>query len=1247
MIAHRPEFPFAVLPRCLPAYVAFLAVACSRPSPPPGPWQEETGARWRELSPAGSRTDGFTRLEARSTGITFSNTVSDSASFENRHLMHGSGVAIGDVDGDGRPDIYLPRIQGPNALYLNTGVLKFREAGAERGVALADRASTGAVLADVDGDGDLDLIVTAMGGLNSLLLNDGRGAFTDGTGRSGFVPEARGSTTPALADVDGDGDLDLYVANYRARTMLDSLSPQERAFDQVVRKVGDRYEVIPERRRDYRIQLREDIKGVSLIQRADPDWFYLNDGTGGFVREPIAGNPRFLDENGRPLAEEPEDFGLAARFYDVNGDGAPDLYVANDFEDPDQFWINDGTGRFRLIARQAIRRTANSNMSVDFADVDRDGAVDLFQADMLANDSRRLRTQVPTHTGLPKPVGDYSKRAQWQRNALLLNRGDGTFAEVADAAGVAASGWTWSSMFLDVDLDGYEDLLIGNGHTWDLMDADAQERLRSSVTGVGWREERRFHPALKLANVAFRNRGDRTFEEAGTAWRWGTEEDISHGMAAGDLDGDGDLDVVVSRLNAPVAVMRNDARGARVAVRALGAGPNTAAIGARIRVAGDAVPEQTREVTAGGLYLAGSDQAYAFATGGAKTVWIEIHWRNGAVTRVPEAVPGRLYEIREATAASPPAPAAASSGLPVPLFEDVSARLGARHTDRFFNDYIRQPLLDFQLSQLGPGVSWIDVDSDGDDDLVMPDGGGGELAWYRNDRGQFSRVGTGLAAGDLDFTMALGIPGPRGLRLLVGRSNYQAKSLGDALAEPSVVQFEFAPGAPRPRPPAPAVGPDTASAGAMALADVDGDGDLDLFVARRVTAAAYPVPPSSALYLQQDGRFVRDTGNDPVFRLVGLVSAATFPDVDGDGDPDLALAVEWGPVKLFLNQGGRFGEATDAWGLAPWQGGWKGLTAGDFDGDGRTDLVATNWGRNVPFRADSAAPLFLYAGNFGPTPQVDVIAAAFDRRLGTVAPLTSLSRLSWAMPGLRQRIPTFAEYAGAPIDQIIGPGFPRARRIQITTLNHLVLLNRGTRFEARELPPEAQLAPGFAAVAADFDGDGSEDLFLAQNFSQTEVGTARFDAGRGLLLAGDGQGGFTPVAGQRSGIAIYGDQRGAAAADYDGDGRVDLAVSQNAADAKLYHNLGAKPGLRVRLIGRAGNSSAIGAAIRVRYQEGDGPVREIHAGSNYWSQNGLVAVLGLRGAPRAVWVRWPGGKTQEARVTAGEREIVIREAEAP
>ncbi len=1221
------------------ALTAMVAAACARPAAPPGPWHEETGARWRDLAAPGNLTPGFTRLAASASGVTFANTVSEDSAYANRHLMNGSGVAIGDVDGDGRPDIYLCNIGGPNALYLNQGVMKFREAAAERGVALGDRPSTGAVFADVEGDRDLDLIVTSMGGRNSLFLNDGRGHFTDATARSGFVAEHRGSTTAALADVDGDGDLDLYVANYRARNMLDSLSPQERAFDQIVKKIGNSYEVIPERRADYRVQMRDDIRGVSLIQRADPDWFYLNDGSGTFVREAIAGNPRFLDEDGRPLTAEPEDFGLAARFYDVNSDGAPDLYVANDFEDPDQFWINDGKGSFRLIARQAIRQTANSNMAVDFADIDRDGTVDIFQVDMLADDSRRRKTQTPTHTAIRKQVGEYAERAQWQRNALLRNRGDATFAEISSAAGVTASGWSWSTMFLDVELDGYEDILIGNGHTWDLMDADTQERLKSSVTGLDWRRERQLYPKLPLKNVAFRNRGNRTFEAAGTRWRWGLEEDISHGMAAGDLDGDGDLDVVINRLGASAALMRNDATAPRVAVRLAGRGRNTVGVGARIRVQGGSGPTQSREVTAGGLYLSGADQQLAFAAADT-ALTVEVRWRSGAISRVTDARAGRLYEFREPEPMVGMVPSPMTPE-PSPLFEDVSPALGAMHHESFYNDYLRQPLLGFQLSQLGPGVSWMDLDRDGDDDLVVPGGAGRELAWYRNDRGRFIRVPLHLPGAAPDVTMALRFPTPQGVSLLIGQSSYRSTTPAEAFAVPDVLRLDLGPAGNLLRSEV-LVAPDTMSTGPIALADVDGDGDLDLFVGGRVLPGAYPVPPNSHLYLNDGGRFTRDQQNEGAFRQAGLVSAAAFTDLDGDGDPELALATEWGPIRVFLNERGTFSEVTGAWGLARLEGGWRGISAGDFDGDGRMDLVATNWGRNIPFPADSAAPLYVYVGNFGTSSEVSLLLGRLDPRLNAIVPVAPFSRLAWAMPDLRTRIPSFAEYADATIDKVIGEPFSRMVRIQLTTLDHTVFLNRGGRFEAIPLPDEAQAAPAFAVVPADFDGDGREDLFLAQNFSQTEVGLPRFDAGRGLLLLGGGTGGFAAMSGQKSGIRIYGDQRGAAASDYDEDGRVDLAVAQNGAEVRLLRNIGAAAGFRVRLIGPPGNPGGVGAAIRVRYADRDSPVREIRAGSNYWSEDGLVQVFARRSVPKSVFVRWPGGATSETPVDPGQQEVVIR-----
>ncbi|MBI2536984.1 MAG: VCBS repeat-containing protein, partial [Gemmatimonadetes bacterium] len=297
--------------------LTLLALACGRGVDPT--WHEEDGYRWRALDVPRGGSPGFTLLDPSRTGITFVNAVSDSLLLRNRVLAQGGGACLGDVDGDGRTDVFLARTEGPNALYRNRGGWRFEDITDPAGVAAPDRYSTGCAFADVDGDGDLDLILVALGGPNALFLNDGSGQFTE-QGEDAGLTSSAGSTTIAVADVDGDGWLDLYVTNYKAYTTLDSISPQQRAFDQIARQVGPRrFEVQERYRRDYKLVDREDLGGISLVQRADPDFFYRNDGTGRFIREPIARNPRFVDEQGRPLTEEREDFGLAAMFADLDG----------------------------------------------------------------------------------------------------------------------------------------------------------------------------------------------------------------------------------------------------------------------------------------------------------------------------------------------------------------------------------------------------------------------------------------------------------------------------------------------------------------------------------------------------------------------------------------------------------------------------------------------------------------------------------------------------------------------------------------------------------------------------------------------------------------------------------------------------------------------------------------------------------------------------------------------------------------
>lgn len=1218
--------------------VACALAACDRGAP--AEWHDEGFVRWRPLerSASGSAV-GFRRVSPDRSGITLANSVAESVYVNNRHLLNGSGVALGDVDGDGLVDVFLGHIAGGSTLYRNLGGWRFQDVTRERGINLTARAVTGAVFADVDGDSDLDLFVAALGGPNALLENDGTGTFRDVTDSAGLESNL-GSMSAAFADIDADGDLDLYVATYKTRNAQDIFPPQERAFDQVVRRSGAGYEVVERFKEHYRVEEREDLGGVVRVQRADPDLLYINDGRGRFTRESLTSG-RFRTAAGRPLDREPDLFSLGARFADLTGDGAPDLYVCNDFEDPDEIWINDGRGNFSALSVSALPHVSNSSMSVATADVDRDGHIDIFVADMLARERALRAIEIPTHTMLPKRPGTPVERWQMQRNALFRSRGNLTFADVAAQAEVDATGWSWGALFVDVDLDGYEDLLVANGQAHDVMDADTWDQIRDDVTNLSWRDRVPRFPPLRQRNVALRNRGDGTFEDRSVAWGFGDEADVSHSIATADLDGDGDLDVVANRWGDPATLYENRAgRGSpRVAIRVFDRAPNTNAIGARLRLTTTSLPAQSTEVVAGGAYLAGSDLLTTFATGRDSVAELEIRWRDGGRTVLRDVRAGRLYEIRRDgapnEAASPPV------APPGALFVDVSTLLGHTSVDQDYDDARRQPLIPQRVSQEGPPAAWGDADGDGDDDLVIGTGAGGSISLFRNDGGRFMRSQIGGPEA-LDVTSVL--MSPHGL--MAARSSYEAASPNDALAAASV-ELRANPTAPWTR----AVPGDTSSAGALALGDVDGDGDLDLVVGGRVVPGAYPAPAATRLFRNESGQFVPDAEANRALAKVGLVSSALFSDLDADGDPDLVLAIEWGPLTVWRNSGGRFADATRELGLTQHSGRWNGVAAGDIDGDGALDLIATNWGRNTKYRATSDRPLAACYGNFDAGGTVDVVIARADAAGGAYHALDSFTRLAQAIPTLRRAVPTYREFARLTLDEQLkrlGSG-ASATCLEVRTLDHMLFLQRQGRFEGHALPAVAQEAPAFGVAIADLDADGAEDVVLAQNFFPSDIDSPRYDAGEGLVLrgttpnaaAGGAASWLTPLSAASSGISTDGDQRSVALADFDADGRVDVVITQNAGPTRLYRNAALRTGLRVRLAGPPGNPHAVGAAFRLVYSDSSlGPLREVRLGDGFRASQGTVHVLGTapQKRPVALEVRWPGGSLTRVALPDGAHE---------
>jgi hypothetical protein len=840
---------------------------------------------------------------------------------------------------------------------------------------------------------------------------------------------------------------------------------------------------------------------------------------------------------------------------------------------------------------------------------------------------------------MASPFGLIENRPQIMRNTLFQNRGDGTFAEIADYAGVSASEWSWSPVFLDVDLDGYEDLLIPAGHTRDVqdLDADAQTRAHSKsqaqlnrITDPHARleafiqnkiENSRFYPSLQMPIIAYHNLQHYRFEE--TTEAWGTDQlGVHHSLAFGDLDGDGDLDLVVNNLGSAAGIYRNETSAPRVAVRVKGLAPNTQAIGAKIKLLGASVAIQSKEVIAGGRYMAGADTLCVFAPGQiSQGMSIAVKWRSGKASLVTGVKANRIYVIDEENAS--PVPDVPLEAIK-PMFEDASRLLGHIHHEEPFNDMDRQPLLPRKLSQLGPGLAWADVDGDGWEDLVIGSGKGGLLAVYHNDgHGGFNPINDGALAKPVtqDQTGIVVLPGTeQGATIFAGSANYEdpPSTLG------GVLKFSLKDAAPEL-----SISERDSSVGPLALTDMDGDGELELFVGGRVIAGRYPEAPSSRIYRHHQGQWQLDEANSRLLERIGLVSGAVWSDLDGDGFPELLLACEWGPIYVLHNDHGHL----KAWDppvggskLSQLTGWWSGVATGDVDDSGRMTIIAGNWGLNSPYRASVTRPALLYYSELSGRGSPDLIEAQYDPAIKDFVPRRMRNLVATALPDLPARFPSHKTFSEATIDQVLGEHSAQVKRLQVICLESMVLLNRGDHFDARPLPEEAQFSPVFGVNIADFDGDGFEDVFLSQNFFANQPEVPRCDAGRGLLLKGDGQGGFDAVPGQKSGILAYGDQRGSAVGDFDQDGRVDLAIAQNAGPTKLFHNLAAKPGLRVGLVGPKGNPTGLGAQVRLLFGSRMGPIREIRAGSGYWSQDSAICILAMPQPPSSIWVRWPGGK---------------------
>lgn len=1191
-----------------------------------------------ESVPLGVRTPGpggtlFEDLDVEAAGIDTEPFVPSSAL---RELILDSkldtledsyeGVCIGDYDGDGRADFFVAHPYGAQRLYRNLGAFRFEDVTERAGLVDPDLAGAGPSFVDIDNDGDLDLFVCGVMTANRLYINQGDGTFRERAEAYGLDLVKR-SVVMAFADIDLDGDLDGYLVASGTRNdlMQTMVSFQYRFWrgraiipDEFVEKI------------DVVMHPKDGPKFVEAGQR---DHLFRNNGDGTFS----------------DVSKEAGLFGgykgLAATWWDYDNNGYPDLYVSNDFWGGDQVFRNRGNGTFEEVAGVLLPYVPWFSMGADCADINNDGWVDFLATDM--SGSTRYKRKMG--------MGDMDKQdwyletsfpRQYMRNCLFLNTGTQRFMEVAHLLGIPDTDWTWSVKFGDLDNDGWIDLYATNGMTKDLINSDYTMEVNQLQTQEEknrfWREK-----GLKRdTNFAFRNHGDLRFESVGPAW--GLDQyGYSAAAAFGDLDGDGDQDIVVTGTEKPLTLYRNGSTdGHLVTLRLKGTRSNRYGLGAMVRVETAAGP-QVRYLNSLQGYTSANEPAIHFGLGSATLVErLEIRWPSGHVQTFRDLPADQAYT---ATEPEEPAPGPTAPPPEPTLFAAQPWLQAVRHQENEYDDFAVQPLLPWKLSRLGPGMAWGDVNGDDRADVFIGGARGQAGSLLLNQgRGRLvpspqpalatdaSREDLGALFldvdrdGDLDlFVVSGGADVGEDPAVLRDRV-YLNDGAGTLAASPDRV-------------------PDLRDSGSVVVgADVDRDGDLDLFVGGRFLPGRYPEGPESRLLENRDGRLVDVTDAwAPGLRRSGLVTSALWSDVDGDGWLDLMVTHDWGPVRCWRNADGRLADRTAEAGLEARLGFWNGITGGDVDGDGDIDYVVTNLGLNTKYSASADSPLRAYYGDFDGSGEARFIEASYDG--DALYPILGRLGSTLAMPVLAEDFPTHHQFATATLQDIYTDALlDSALQVSVNTLETGMLVNDGQgRFVFQALPRLAQVAPGFGVTVTDVNADGAADIYLVQNSFSPQPQTGHMAGGLSLLLTGRGDGRFDPVPPRTSGMAVPTDTKALCAVDVNGDGWVDFAATANHGPMYGFQNLGRSPNspLLVRLQGRAGNPAAAGARVHLRLDSGRAQTAEVYAGGGYLSQSDATLYFGRKPSERiaALTVTWPDGTTVPYQPVATETRLLLEQ----
>ncbi len=1036
-------------------------------------------------------TGGFELLPSDKTGIDYNNRIVEGKEFNHyffSQIYLGSGVAIGDLNNDGLPEVFFGGNQVDDRLYLNKGNFQFEDISKSSKIAFKPGWTWGVTMADVNEDGFLDIYLSRNGysadknyRRNLLYINNKDLTFTE-SARTYGLADVGFSTQAVFFDMDNDGDLDMYQVNQLADKKLLLINK------------------IPEDQFKY-----------------FKDHLYRND------------NGKFIDVSVDAGISRNVAYGLSVNASDFNNDGWIDLYIANDYSEPDFLYYNNGDGTFKNVTKEKLKHITQLSMGSDAADINNDGFLDLISTDMTPEDHYRSKTNMASmSTEQFRSLVDAGAHYQYMSNALQINTGTGHFSDIANMAGVAFTDWSWASLMVDLDNDGLKDIIVSNGIKKDVDNNDYRRFLNNLDKKTSYDELFEISknaPSERIPNYAFKNLGNLEFKKVANDWNFATPS-FSNGMAYGDLDNDGDLDIIVNNIDDQAFVYKNKANGNFLKIVPEGPVKNPFGIGVKAFVYSENNIQMVENILTRGYFSSVEPNLFFGLGNDVKVDSIKVVWQDGKINfftniKANQSITAK-YSLSEAEQKS-------SSREVKLLTEKKSLKLGIdyKHQENEYDDFQEEILLPHQLSQNGPYITTADINNDKLDDLFI--GGAANqsgVLYVQNSQGNFVKNKSQPWEKE-KFSEDLGVlffdidqDGDNDLYIASGGNEFKQ---GNPLLQDRLYindgngQFQIKRNA---------LPKFYESTQCVKASDVDGDGDLDLFVGTRLIPGKYTFPATSYLLMNNNGIFKKaDEKVAPDLTKIGMVSDAVFSDIDMDGDDDLIIVGEWMTITVLKNEQGKFTDVSNDYGLDDsTRGIWWSITADDLDNDGDEDYVLGNLGKNNKFKATKEHPFKVYANDFDDNGTNDIVLAKFYKT--DYVPVRGRECTSQQMPYVADKFKDYHSFASSKlIDILPEEKVEDAVIYQIESFESIILENKNGQLIKTSLPNEAQIAPIKSSSIFDVNDDGYKDIIFVGNHYGVEVETVRYDAGFGGILLGDKNLNYTFISPSQSGFYVPKDSR--------------------------------------------------------------------------------------------------------------------------